>query len=213
MYCIGDSRRILRGGAAFQKTLAPSASWSSSSSRRSARAAPVPRPAACSAPRRAVNNLGRAPSQALLIPGHPARRLREREEVLHVIEGLAAGFDEERGQVVSLVRLHVVLGPLEVAGHGVLADGVRATVDLHSALVHLLREHAVSRVHEGHGAVLGDAVDLVVVDLHLAELLAEGDALLLLPEVAQVLPDVHDRDAHRGQLIMWFCLAVHVMAW
>ena len=55
-------------------------------------------------------------------------------------------------------------------------------------------------MHEDHGAVLLEAVDLVVLDLHLAQLLAKCDALLLLPEVAQVLTLVHDGPATRGHL-------------
>eukprot|EP00416_Gambierdiscus_australes_P032759 CAMPEP_0171092104 /NCGR_PEP_ID=MMETSP0766_2-20121228/35501_1 /TAXON_ID=439317 /ORGANISM="Gambierdiscus australes, Strain CAWD 149" /LENGTH=127 /DNA_ID=CAMNT_0011550305 /DNA_START=242 /DNA_END=625 /DNA_ORIENTATION=+ len=56
---------------------------------------------------------------------------------------------------------------------------------LHSTLVHLLGEDAISRVHEDNSAVL----------LNLAQLLAQSKALLPLPEVAEVLSLVHDRKA------------------
>eukprot|EP00438_Fugacium_kawagutii_P010651 Skav210570 [mRNA] locus=scaffold2317:165315:165539:- [translate_table: standard] len=47
-------------------------------------------------------------------------------------------------------------------------------------------------MHEDHSAILLQAVDLVVLNLHLSQLFAQGNALLLLPEVAQVLSLVHD---------------------
>ena len=126
--------------------------------------------------------------------------LGQREQVGHVREGHAAGLDEEGGQGVRLVGLEHVLGELQLGLLRVPTDGEGAAVDLHTSLVHLLGEDSVRRVHEDHGAVLLEAVDLVVLDLHLAQLLAKCDALLLLPEVAQVLALVHDGPATRWHL-------------
>mmetsp|Transcript_95478 Transcript_95478/g.256652 ORF Transcript_95478/g.256652 Transcript_95478/m.256652 type:complete len:263 (+) Transcript_95478:88-876(+) len=119
-------------------------------------------------------------------------QVREREEIFDVLEGADPGLDEEGRERVRLVHLHVVLRVLQLSLADVLADGEGAAVDLDAALVHLVRKDAVRGVHEGHDAVLGDAVDLVVVDLHLAQLLAHADALLFSAEVAQVLALVHD---------------------
>mmetsp|Transcript_41277 Transcript_41277/g.106453 ORF Transcript_41277/g.106453 Transcript_41277/m.106453 type:complete len:221 (-) Transcript_41277:353-1015(-) len=119
-------------------------------------------------------------------------QVREREEIFDVLESADSGLDEECRERVRLVHLHVVLRVLQLSLADVLADGEGAAIDLDAALVHLVREDAVRGVHEGHDAVLGDAVDLVVVDLHLAQLLAHADALLLAAEVAQVLALVHD---------------------
>mmetsp|Transcript_44146 Transcript_44146/g.76955 ORF Transcript_44146/g.76955 Transcript_44146/m.76955 type:complete len:251 (-) Transcript_44146:232-984(-) len=119
-------------------------------------------------------------------------QVREREEIFDVLEGADPGLDEEGRERVRLVHLHVVFRVLQLSLADVLADGEGAAVDLDAALVHLVRKDAVRGVHEGHDAVLGDAVDLVVVDLHLSQLLADADALLLAPEVAQVLSLVHD---------------------
>mmetsp|Transcript_6857 Transcript_6857/g.20817 ORF Transcript_6857/g.20817 Transcript_6857/m.20817 type:complete len:269 (+) Transcript_6857:95-901(+) len=119
-------------------------------------------------------------------------QVREREEIFDVLEGADPGLDEEGRERVRLVHLHVVLRVLQLGLAYVLADGEGPAVDLDAALVHLVREDTVRGVHEGHDAVLGDAVDLIVVDLHLAQLLANADALLLAAEVAQVLALVHD---------------------
>mmetsp|Transcript_96781 Transcript_96781/g.301865 ORF Transcript_96781/g.301865 Transcript_96781/m.301865 type:complete len:310 (+) Transcript_96781:126-1055(+) len=127
-------------------------------------------------------------------------RLREREEVLLVHPGVQPGLHEHGRERVRLVGLHVVLGPLEQAGLRVLRHGEGAAVHLHAALVDLLREDAVRGVHEDDGAVLLEAVDLVVVDLQLAQLLAQSNAHLLLPEVAEVLALVHDGKTARGHL-------------
>mmetsp|Transcript_43432 Transcript_43432/g.109994 ORF Transcript_43432/g.109994 Transcript_43432/m.109994 type:complete len:346 (-) Transcript_43432:2-1039(-) len=127
-------------------------------------------------------------------------QVREREEIFDVLEGADPGLDEEGRERVRLVHLHVVLRVLQLSLAHVLADGEGAAVDLDAALVHLVREDAVRGVHEGHDAVLGDAVDLVVVDLHLAQLLAHADALLLAAEVAQVLALVHDGPGASRQL-------------
>eukprot|EP00438_Fugacium_kawagutii_P010649 Skav210568 [mRNA] locus=scaffold2317:161342:164025:- [translate_table: standard] len=91
-----------------------------------------------------------------------------------------------------LLGLHVVLGPLELRLLRVAPDGERSAVHLHTTLVHLLREHTIGWMHEDHSAILLQAVDLVVLNLHLSQLFAQGNALLLLPEVAQVLSLVHD---------------------
>mmetsp|Transcript_67800 Transcript_67800/g.109229 ORF Transcript_67800/g.109229 Transcript_67800/m.109229 type:complete len:218 (-) Transcript_67800:7-660(-) len=55
-------------------------------------------------------------------------------------------------------------------------------------------------MHEDNGAVLLKTVNLVVIDLHLPKLLAQGDALLLLPEVAEILALVHYGSASNGHL-------------
>ena len=94
----------------------------------------------------------------------------------------------------------VVLGPLELRWLRIAPNGEGSAVHLHAALVHLLREHTISRMHEDHRAILLQAVDLVVLNLHLPQLLAQSNALLLLPEVAQVLPLVHDAVTTCGHL-------------
>mmetsp|Transcript_21506 Transcript_21506/g.51174 ORF Transcript_21506/g.51174 Transcript_21506/m.51174 type:complete len:200 (+) Transcript_21506:93-692(+) len=126
--------------------------------------------------------------------------LRQREEIGDILEGHHACLDEESRQGVSLIGLHVVLGPLQLRLLRVAPDGERPAVHLHAALVDLLREHAIRWVHEDHSAILLEAVDLVVLDLHLAQLLAQRNALLLLPEIAKVLTLVHDGKASSGHL-------------
>ena len=132
--------------------------------------------------------------------------LGQGEQVGHIREGHHASLDEHGGQGISLVALALVLGELQLGLLRVAADGEGAAVHLHTSLVHLLGEDTISWVHEDHGAVLLQAVDLVVLDLHLAQLLAERDALLLLPEVAQVLALVHDGEATRRHLELGLAL-------
>ena len=133
--------------------------------------------------------------------------LGQREQVGNVREGHHAGLDEQGGQGVRLIGLLLVLGELQLRLLRVAADGERTAVDLPASLVHLLGEDAVRRVHEDHSAIFLEAVDLVVLDLHLAQLLAQSDALLLLPEVAQVLALVHDGVATSGHLELGLLLA------
>mmetsp|Transcript_13593 Transcript_13593/g.36006 ORF Transcript_13593/g.36006 Transcript_13593/m.36006 type:complete len:202 (-) Transcript_13593:231-836(-) len=135
-----------------------------------------------------------------LLLGDPVVGLRQGEEVLTVRERVQARLHEHRRERIRLIRLLVVLRPLQVTRLRVLAHGEGAAVHLHAALVHLLGEDAIRGVHEHDLASLVDAVDLVVLDLVLAELLAERDALLLLAEVAEVLALVHDGVAARRHL-------------